>query len=72
MNKRYWLRGLLIGFVVYFLSIIVMLIISAFVYEDGWGLYLLPSAIGRLWPQIFLGLFLGWLYGKIKNRNKSI
>lgn len=75
MNKEYWLKGGIIGFI---LSVIYVFLSSFgnFISVDG----SINGFIGDLLlmflvmiPFGFLpGVIIGWIYGKIKNRNKGI
>jgi uncharacterized membrane protein len=71
-NKRYWLRGGLIGLVIGILQFITLysILISQphHNYEYKMGLYLFPL-FGII--IIFLGIIIGFIYGKIKNRRKK-
>ncbi|MBX4198131.1 hypothetical protein KW782_02230 [Candidatus Parcubacteria bacterium] len=104
MNKRYWLRGGIIGGI--FSAVIILLgfimdspynefliilgkpgeVIGKFIadlsgtcltpaggtdYLGCAGLYLAASVIAYLVFYILVGVVLGWLYGKIRNRNAS-
>ena len=68
-KKRYWLRGLITGLIIYLLAVLIVYLTN------------IESAFGPVWqtemmavyvlPIIpFISLFVGWLYGKIKNRNR--
>lgn len=65
-KKRYWLRGLIMSTLIYLLLVL-------FVYStDGPELPGIATVIVATItsPIIPIGLFLGWLYGKIKNRKQ--
>lgn len=68
-TKRYWLRGLVVGVILY------MLLIIGFTFWPG-----VTSDIGTkgtaqvtaviLIPLPILGLIIGWIYGKIQSRKQ--
>ena len=66
MKKRSWLRGLLSGIVIYVLGVLIVGI--------GWRTPDFGSLLGAIfavyfWPVIVVSLFIGWLYGKSKNKS---
>jgi ABC-type polysaccharide/polyol phosphate export permease len=67
-NKKYWLRGLIAAVVGYVLSFLILYIcLTALAGKDGsyaFGL-VLPILAVYFSPVILLGLFFGWIYGKI-------
>ena len=66
MGKRYWLRGGMYGLAIS----VVLFLITVSVSDQGLQfLILLALPIVAVF-LIVLGLVIGWLYGKIKNRNK--
>jgi len=65
-NKRYWLRGLTAGFIIYVLGILVVYVTSM---GDEWGPAFEALLVTTYFsPVILLGLLIGWIYGKIKNK----
>jgi hypothetical protein len=71
MKKRYWLRGLVIGIVVYVLVVVYYFVINLpGELEQPWPFFATKIALLFLSPAIPLGLLIGWLYGKIKIKNK--
>ncbi len=71
MNKKeYWLYGLIVGIIIFGLGFLFYYIKG--INREPWGdLSNLVIAV-KLSPVIILGLLIGWLYGKIKNRNKMV
>ncbi len=75
MKKRYWLRGGVIGTVIYGLFILAM-----YIYffrmggdESGFGGAIILVVAVYVSPIIiFLASSFGWIYGKIKKRRSSI
>ncbi|GEM_PF-2509826 len=73
-QKRYWLRGLLIGIFVF-----VILCLMALVFESifdggtfGDKVYVVQLlVVPFLLPLIPIGLLVGWIYGKI-NKSSSV
>ena len=65
-QKRYWLRGWVIITSVPLLYQIFMLPFS-----ESYNLNISKILLYIL-PYFIIGMFFGWIYGKIKNRNKSI
>ncbi len=59
-NKKYWLRGLVAGIFAYMLFLIVFV-----GYAKEAAAYVLPNVALYISPTIPIGLFLGWMYGKI-------
>ena len=82
MQKRYWLRGGIAGLVA---SIVIYLIVPAAcsdfyrigpIYPTDQPICYALVVNGR-WFEILIivlafGLFVGWLYGKIKNRKQNL
>ena len=68
-QKRYWLRGLLTGIVIYVLCI---LIISIGWYSPSWGFIFAAIFAVYFWPVIIVGLLIGWIWGRVKSKDKSI
>jgi hypothetical protein len=69
MNKKYWLRGLLTGLVIYVLAVLI-----AYVTDNGpefRGLATLIIAVYSL-PVIPIGLLVGWIYGKSKKKSNLV
>ncbi|KKQ19038.1 MAG: hypothetical protein US45_C0061G0006 [Candidatus Nomurabacteria bacterium GW2011_GWA1_37_20] len=65
MQKKYWLRGLITGIIIYALVVLVV-----FVTDKGEMAGIVTAAIVAYFsPVILVCLLIGWLYGKIKNRN---
>lgn len=72
-QKRYWLRGLLVGIAVYvFLVLYSCLIINvgATPADTLVGVVLFYTTIVLI-PIMPFGLLIGWIYGKIKNRKSK-
>ena len=76
MNKRYWLKGGVVGSIV---GILIILLIQLTAHQSGYdiqfqGKYLVSLLTVALGGPIIggfvIGSIAGWLYGKIKNRNK--
>jgi hypothetical protein len=73
-QKRYWLRGGLTGFLIPFISIALFTFTDSintgdsFWSELGYAYAFMGTPIITI--TVSLGIILGWLYGKIKNRNK--
>ena len=72
----YWLKGGIIGLIVGLITLISKLILSfmfiddtgnAPIYTLGIKSFLLSQLLGFL-GTIIIGLVIGWVYGKIKNR----
>lgn len=59
-NRKYWLRGLIAGATVYVLFLIVFV-----GYAKEAAAYMLPTVALYVSPTIPIGLFLGWMYGKM-------
>jgi hypothetical protein len=65
-QKKYWLRGGVIGIIIYILAVLIVFTTTMDKGEYAgfapffWSIYFSPI--------ILLGLLFGWLYGKIKNR----
>ncbi len=110
MQKRYWLRGGIIAFVVGLLAVVLLPKICPYITFDLHGSDAGTPICNSIWPFTFipillvaiiafsvgsflnlpessfsfllgctfiiiftlLGMLIGWLYGKIKNRNKII
>jgi len=80
MQKRYWLRGGVTGLVLFCLVFVFMSlkntgkisVSDAFSCSSGHGPCLVIINYGLVFFFILVGSFLGWLYGKIKNRNKMV
>ncbi len=92
MNKKYWLRGGIVGgavgLLLLFISISVdnpqgvSLFILEFFRSTIFKIYLFLSLGGMaalFWMPLMyvlfglmIGIIIGWIYGEIKNRNKSI
>jgi len=78
-TKRYWLRGLLTGFIVglilYFTYVIAMTIISTQILPE-FGILVGFAVLVQVWPIMIIvsviGLLVGWIYGKIKNQHAII
>ncbi|MFA6404409.1 MAG: hypothetical protein WCW03_00145 [Candidatus Paceibacterota bacterium] len=68
MQKRYWLRGGIIGVIVDVLFLIFGLISSS---QEGYSI-IFHWVLIALVILIPTGAFFGWTYGKIKNRNKVV
>ena len=72
MNKRYWLRGALIGFVTPMIaSVIFVAVILILGMENGEFLENLgPVLVFLAWPAMVfatpIGGVLGWYYGKVR------
>jgi len=74
-QKRYWLRGGVMGLIISVIALIIIEVatkcvgicprFSAFLPEIIfiYGVFIIGG--------ILLGILIGWLYGKIKNRNKD-
>lgn len=60
MNKKYWLRGLVTGIISYALFLLVFV-----GYAKEAAVYVLPTVALYISPTIPLGLFVGWMYGKM-------
>jgi len=60
MNKKYWLRGLVGGIITGVLFLVVFI-----VYAKEAALYALPVVLPYISLTIPIGLFLGWMYGKM-------
>ncbi len=64
-RKRYWLRGLVTGIIVYVLGV---LIVAIGWHSPDWG-YLLGLIFAvYFWPVIIIGLLVGLIIGRIKKR----
>ena len=68
-QKRYWLRGLYFGITIYAIELAIVGVDSSG--NDSGNTWLVFAGMYFL-PIIFVGLLIGWLYGKIKNRNKTM
>ena len=68
-QKRYWLRGLYFGITIYAIALAIVGVDSSG--NDSGNTWLVFAGMYFL-PIIFVGLLIGWLYGKIKNRNKTM
>lgn len=76
MQKRYWLRGGIIGL---FLSLIFWVVASfSFYFIEKHSLdsleFLVAVCLIIFWSGVLFicGAFIGWLYGKIKIKNRFI
>ena len=67
-KKRYWLRGLIIGTIVYVSSVLIMLVCFGG-YSNGWGITIGLLFAMYFWPVIIVGLLVGWIWGDIKIMN---
>ncbi len=64
MKKRYWLRGLITGVVIYVFALIVVYILAL---GDEWGPGFAVMIAGIYFsPIIVLGLLVGWAWGNMK------
>lgn len=68
-NWGYWVRGGAIGLAIYLVCILSYAFFEFFISNEtlymGLGTIILSISLS---PIIIIGLFLGWLYGKIKGR----
>lgn len=72
MKKKYWLRGGIVGAGFYAFCIFIMYALEAQnQYQPNPASGIGVAVVVMLfWPSIPLGLILGWLYGKTKNKVK--
>lgn len=78
--KKYWLRGGIIGGVFGIIppiAVSIKFLPNLWYSQESFALFvgfvlplLLIQLIIFVMPGIIIGAFFGWLYGKIKNRNK--
>jgi L-lactate permease len=63
--KRYWLKGLIAGLIIYMFTI---LIGACFVFHpsDQIGFEFAEIAVTTMWPIVIIGFLIGYFHGKKK------
>ena len=73
MNKKYWLRGLSTGIVIYIFAILLVSISGGlFTGSVNYGVLLGITTAMLGWPVIVAGLIIGLIYGLIKKRDVMV
>ena len=66
-HKKYWLRGLIIGIIVYILIVAYYFVINlSGELQVPWPFFATKIMLVFISPAILLGLLIGWLWGKVK------
>ncbi len=85
MQKRYWLKGGIIGALIWIVAMLVKGIPLLIIFILSFPILALPfvnygdstqdpliNAITLTVYGFLFGAFIGWIYGKIKNRNNKV